>query len=172
MDDRLTVGRLRAAHGLRGFLWVHSLTTPPQNVFAYGPWSLRHGEMDKSVEVEQWRPQGKGWLVKLRGVDDRNAADLLVGCEVLVPRSALPQLPEDEYYWSELIDMRVVTVAGSDLGCVHAMMETGANDVLVVRGDALSIDQRERLLPWLPGTVVHQVDRQARRIIVDWDADF
>ncbi len=172
MDDRLTVGCLRAAHGLRGFLWVHSLTTPPENIFAYGPWFLRHGEDEKAVEVEQWRPQGKGWLVKLRGVDDRNASDLLVGWDVQVPHAALPELPEDEYYWSELIDMRVVTIAGVDLGTVHAMMETGANDVLVVRGDALSMDRRERLLPWLPGSVVHQVERGERRILVDWDPDF
>ncbi len=172
MSDELTLGRLSAAHGLRGWLWVYSHTSPAENIFSYGPWLLRHGGEEKKVEVEQWRTQGKGWVVKLRGVDDRNASDLLVGWDVCVPSHVLPELPEDDYYWSELIDMRVGTEAGQDLGYVHAMMETGANDVLVVHGDERSLDRRERLLPWILKEVIKKVDREHRQITVDWDPDF
>ena len=81
-------------------------------------------------------------------------------------------LEEDEFYWRDLIGLRVCHKDGRDLGKLTSMMETGANDVLVVRGDGSSIDTRERLIPWLPDDVVLNVDTAAGVITVDWDTEF
>jgi len=83
-----------------------------------------------------------------------------------VPRSALPAAGEDEYYWSDLEGLRVETLEGVDLGTVDHLIETGANDVLIVRGD------RERLIPFLRPSVVREIDLVAARIRVAWDPDF
>jgi 16S rRNA processing protein RimM len=85
---------------------------------------------------------------------------------------ALPELEEGDYYWSDLIDLEVRTEAGQLLGVVHSLMETGSNDVLVVQGTAESLDRSERLIPWLPGSVVKNVDLAGRVITVDWDPGF
>ncbi|NNM52327.1 MAG: ribosome maturation factor RimM [Pseudomonadales bacterium] len=168
----VSVGRLTSAHGIRGMFWVYSDTSPPENVFAYQPWVLVLGDRQQGMKIKDWRAQGKGWVVSLIGIEDRNTAETWVGAQVFVPRSVLPSLEEGDYYWSDLLDKRVRLQDGRDLGYVHAMMETGANDVLVVRGDEQSMDQRERLIPWLMDSVVRHVDLAGGYMVVDWDPDF
>ena len=85
---------------------------------------------------------------------------------------ALPDLSEDDYYWHELIGLRVENTAGQCLGKVSNLLETGANDVLVVDASADSIDDVQRLIPWLPDNVVVKVDRTAGVIVVEWGADY
>jgi 16S rRNA processing protein RimM len=84
----------------------------------------------------------------------------------------LPELPSGEYYWYQLEGLDVFTVSGECLGKVHHLMETGSNDVVVVRATSGSIDQRERLIPYLPDQVVQQVDLDQGRMVVDWDPEF
>ncbi len=173
IQDWLVVGSLRSPHGLKGYLWVWSDTDPPDQVFAYAPWTLRLGDRQQVVEIEDWRSQGKGLVVRCKGWLDRDSAEIWVGAQIMVQRSVvLGSVGPDEYLWSELIGARVFSVDGQDLGVVHAMMETGANDVLVVQGDLESLDRRERLIPWVLPEVVVKVDRQIRRITVDWDVSF
>ncbi|MEJ2820790.1 ribosome maturation factor RimM, partial [Streptococcus pneumoniae] len=89
-------------------------------------------------------------IIKLKGVDDRDAANLLTNCEIVVDSSQLPQLEEGDYYWKDLMGCQVVTTEGYDLGKVVDMMETGSNDVLVIKAnlkDAFGI--KERLVPFL-----------------------
>lgn len=105
-------------------------------------------------------------VAKLPGCNDRDAAAKLVGATIQVPRSALPKPKRGEYYWTDLEGLAVVTVEGVDLGKVSHLFATGANDVLVVRGE------RERLIPFVTGQFVKDVDLKAGRITVDWDADF
>jgi len=171
-DSLLKVGHLMSPYGIKGWVWVHALTEPLGNVFDYGPWYLCKAGRFELTEVAEWREQGKGVVARLKGCDDRNAVEGLRGVEIWVPKSALPELQDDDFYWSELEDLAVYNTEGIFLGQVHGMMETGANDVLVVRGCEGSIDRQERLIPWLPEQVIKSVDQDARRITVEWDADF
>lgn len=171
-DELIAVGHVSSAHGIKGWVWVHARTEPPSNIFGYRPWYLKTREGFRAVKVLDWREQGKGVVAQLDIAPDRNAAEALRNLEIWVPKTALPELEEGDYYWSDLIDLEVRTEAGVVLGVVHSLMETGSNDVLVVQGTATSLDRNERLVPWLPGSVVKDVDLAARVITVDWDPAF
>jgi 16S rRNA processing protein RimM len=128
---------------------------------------MRSAAGEKVIDGCRGRAQGKGIVAELPGVDDRDAAMALVGTEIWVARSALPAAKPGEYYWCDLEGLEVVTVEGRSLGKVSHLVATGANDVLVVN-DA----ERERLIPFLVGQFVTQVDLEGARITVDWDVDF
>ena len=171
--DALVVGRISAVFGVRGWVKVHSFTEPMENILQYAPWYIRGEQGWEPVEVAGARRQGKTLVAQLGGETDRERArDRFVGKQLAVPRSVLPALPEDEFYWRDLIGLRVRLEDGRDLGKVHSLLETGANDVLVVRGDGNSIDQRERLIPWVPGVYVTDVDTAAGSLTADWDPEF
>jgi len=171
-DQLLSVGRIQSAYGIKGWVWVYSNTEPPSNIFAYTPWYLQVGQEWREVKIADWREQGKGLVARLQDCADRNAAEALHGAAIWTDKANLPDLPEGDYYWSDLMDLSVWTVDGKLLGQVHSMMETGANDVLVVKPSVGSIDQTERLIPWLPDRVVTTVDIANKRLTVDWDIDF
>jgi 16S rRNA processing protein RimM len=164
--ERVLLGRIVGVHGLKGWVKVHSWTRPPEGIFDYSRWLLKRGSDWQPLELEDARRQGKRLIAKLAGVDDRDAAQALMQAEVAVLRSDLPPLDQDEYYWSDLIGLEVVTVNGVNLGRVDHLLETGANDVLVVKGE------RERLIPFVADTVVDAVDLDGGVIRVDWDPDF
>lgn len=168
----LKVGRLLAPFGIKGWVKVHSDTEPLDNILGYGPWHLLRNGQWQPAEVIEGQLHGKGLIVRLRGVDDRTAAEALGGVDIGVPAEALPALAEDEFYWRDLIGLQVVNGEGELLGVVDHLLETGANDVLVVKPCIGSIDGQQRLLPWVPGPVVQRVDKDAKRIFVDWGADY
>ena len=171
--ELLLVGRIGAAHGIKGWVKLNSFTDPLDNILQYQPWTLRGPDGERTVKVTGSRMQGKSLVVQVDGESDRTRAEaLFCGRDILVPANALPVLEEDEFYWRDLIGLRVCHKDGRDLGKLTSMMETGANDVLVVRGDGSSIDTRERLIPWLPDDVVLNVDTAAGVITVDWDTEF
>jgi 16S rRNA processing protein RimM len=117
--------------------------------------------------VAAGRAHGKILVARLEGCDDRDAAEALVGYEIQVPRSRLPDdLAPGEYYWADLVGLRVETLGGVELGRIARLFETGANDVIVVEG------KRERLLPYVWQQVVREVDLGAGVMRVDWDPDF
>lgn len=161
------LGKIVGVHGVRGELKLESYTEPRTRIFRYQPWRLRSANGERLIDGCRGRTQGKGIVAELPGVGDRDAAAALVGEEIWVARSALPALPPGEYYWSDLEGLGVVTTAGTPIGTVSHLIATGANDVLVVR-DA----ERERLIPFLVGSFVTDVDLDAARIVVDWDPDF
>lgn len=163
--DRLIVGKLGGPHGVRGWIKVLSYTDPRDNLFDYAPWQVEYQGEWRRFEIEAARPQGKGWVVKLVGVDDRNAAEALMHCRVAIDEQQLPELADGEYYWRDLMGLKVVTEAGQALGEIIGLMETGANDVLVVRGE------RQRLVPYID-PVVLSIDLERREMRVDWDPEF
>lgn len=163
-------GRISAVFGVRGWLRLQSYTQPIENILEYRPWQLcRQGRCIAAVPVEG-RRHGKGLIVRLEGIDDRDAARSLVGHSIHVPRAALPVLAEGEYYWSDLEGLAVVTTEGVALGRVDHLLETGANDVLVVEND--ETPPRQRLIPYIKGEVVVAVDLAAGTLTVDWDPAF
>ena len=166
MPERVTVGRVSGAYGVRGWLKVRSDCEPAEQLLGYSPWQLETDGDWRSHVLEAGRVHGAGLVVKLAAVDDRERARALVGADIAVDRSQLPALEVGEHYWADLIGLAVVTRDGESLGRVTGLMATGANDVLVVGGE------RERLVPFIDGQVVLDVDREAGRIEVDWDPTF
>lgn len=172
-SELVTVGRVLAVHGVRGWVKVFSHTEPKEQIFQYRPWYLLTATGPQRFDLAEGRPLGKGLIASLAGVKDRNAAmEFLVGREIAVPQSALPTSGNGTWYWRDLMGLRVRNRQGQDLGVLVEMLETGANDVMRVLGDAASIDERERLLPWAPNDVVLDVKPVEGVLYVDWDADF
>ena len=175
-DDVLVpLGRITAHQGLNGWVKVHSDTDPRENIVTYSHWSVRHESKQtwRRIKVLGGRAQGKTIIANLAGVDSREQAQPLIGCEVAVRRGDLPATGLGEHYWTDLIGMAVVTVTGEALGSVSRLFETGANDVLVVddeRSDATA--GTEILVPWVRPDVVVEVATGSRRIVVDWDPDY
>lgn len=171
-DDRVMVGAVGKVHGLKGWVRIHSHTQPDTNVFKYQPWWLHFsGQWQQQTIVNQQR-HGKGFIAQFDGCDDPEKAQALVGCEIYIARAQLPELDEGEFYWTDLEGLSVVTLDGVVLGQVHGLLETGANDVLDVRPSTPSLDQANRLIPYLEEQVIKKVDLKLQTIIVDWDPDF
>jgi 16S rRNA processing protein RimM len=165
-DEMIILGRISGLFGVKGWVKIYSHTSPREGILRYKTWYLkRDGDWD-AARLEQGHTQGKGVVAKLEGLDERDQAALLIGADIAVRREQLPKLKPDEYYWSDLEGLRVVNLEGVDLGVVSHLFETGANDVLVVKGE------RERLIPYTRDLAVKEVDLQAGRILVDWDPDF
>ena len=166
MSERVTVGRVSGAFGVRGWLKVRSDCEPVEQLLRYSPWQMNTAAGWHSHVLVDGKAHGAGLVAKLADIDDRDQARELAGADIAVDRSQLPVLAEDEYYWHDLIGLGVVTRDGNALGRVSGLMQTGTNDVLVVSGE------RERLIPFIRDQVVLAVDAEARRIEVDWDPDF
>jgi 16S rRNA processing protein RimM len=164
---RVLVGRIVGLYGVQGWLKIESWTEPRTRIFDYQPWLLAAPGAQAEIKGAKGRPQGKGLVAHLPGVDDRDAAQALVGSDIHVPREALPPPAKDEYYWVDLEGLEVVTTEGAALGRVSHLFATGANDVMVVRDG-----ERERLIPFVQGSYVRSVDLSGGRMVVDWDPEF
>ncbi|KII78553.1 ribosome maturation factor RimM [Vibrio renipiscarius] len=172
-NNRIIVGKLGSTYGIRGWLKVFSYTDNAESIFDYSPWYLNQKGEWVEYKVESWKRHGQGYVCKLAGLDVRESAQLLTNFEIAIDPAVLPELSEEEFYWRELFGMQVVTTKGYDLGVVTDMLETGSNDVLVVKANLKdAFGQKERLIPYLEEQVIIKVDRVAQRIEVDWDPGF
>jgi len=168
------MGRVVGAFGVRGYIRVMSYTVPVDNLLNYLPWFLDQGGRCWPVEPTAGHLHGAGLIVKLPGYDDRDRAQALSGALIQVAPTNLPRLPDGEYYWYQLAGLKVMTCPPDSgfLGRVERMMATGANDVMVVSPCPGSLDDRERLLPYLPGRVIQKVCLEEGLVEVDWDTAF
>lgn len=170
-EDLVVLGKIGSVHGVRGEVKVYSYTDPLDNLLDYRHWTLtRDGEV-RQVELASGRLHGKLLTAKIKGLDDREEARGYNGFLICVPRSQLPELADEEYYWYQLEGLKVINQDEQLLGTVDHLLETGANDVLVVKPCAGSLDDRERLLPYTEQCVL-KIDLAAGEMRVDWDADF
>ncbi len=133
--DPIVLGKMGSSYGIRGWLRVFSSTEDAESIFDYQPWFIQKAGQWQQVQLESWKHHNQDMIIKLKGVDDRDAANLLTNCEIVVDSSQLPQLEEGDYYWKDLMGCQVVTTEGYDLGKVVDMMETGSNDVLVIKAN-------------------------------------
>ncbi|MCP8463432.1 ribosome maturation factor RimM [Pseudomonas sp. ZM23] len=170
-EEMIVLGKIVSVHGIRGEVKVYSFTDPLDNLLDYRRWTLKRGNEVRQAELVQGRVQGNVLVAKLKGLDDREIARTFADFEILVPRSELPVLDDGEFYWSQLEGLKVIDQNGQLFGILDHMLETGANDVMVVKPCAGSLDDRERLLPYTD-QCVQAVDLEAGEIRVDWDADF
>jgi 16S rRNA processing protein RimM len=172
-QDVVIVGRVNSVFGIKGEVKVFSFTDPMDNLLNYQPWLMKSAQGWQPVKVAGARRQGNTLVARLEDEMDRDRARArFVGKELAVPKEQLPALPNDEFYWRDLMGLRVKLEDGRDLGKVRTLLETGANDVLVVKGDKDSLDREERLIPWTPGEHVVEVSIEQGWITVDWDPDF
>lgn len=167
------VGKLGSTYGIRGWLRIYSSTEQTESIFDYQPWFLKIKGQWQPIELESWRHHSQDLIVKLKNVDDREAAQLLANIEIGVDLSVFPKLEEGDYYWHDLIGCQVVNLQSYHMGTVSEMMETGSNDVLVVRATTKdAFGKQERLIPFLYKQVVKRVDLTTKTIEVDWDPGF
>jgi len=172
-EEQIILGKVGAVYGIKGWLKIHSFTDETEAILDYFPWSLKLGNKTQTVEITDWRKHNKVLIVKVAGIDDRDDAQAFVGSEILTNEAALPELSQDDFYWRDIIGMSVVTNKGYDLGVVTDMMETGANDVLVVKANLNDgFSKKERLIPYLFEQVVKSVSLENKQICVDWDPGF
>jgi 16S rRNA processing protein RimM len=166
-DRLLLLGKIVGLSGVQGAVKLESYTEPRMRLFSYQPWRLRQEGQEREIVGVRGREQGKGIVATVPEVLDRDAAARLIGAEIWVARSALPRPKPGEFYWADLEQLEVVTIAGVRLGHVSHLFATGANDVLVVRDG-----ERERLIPFVSEQFVREIDFDAGRITVDWDPEF
>jgi len=160
-DDLVCVGHILGAQGIKGWVRVFSNTSPRENIVKYSPWIIEQGENRVAVAVDG-HLQGRSVIARLDTIEDRNKAEALTGCRILIDPALLPPLQAGEYYWSDLIGLKVESLQGEPLGVVASMLETGADDVMVLSGD------RERLIPFVINDIVREVNLDEQRMIVDW----
>ena len=144
---------------------VYSYTEPREAVLDYDRWLLSGKNGWQEATVAEGQRHGKTVIVRINGYDDRDQAAGLIGTEIGVPRDELPEADSDHYYWSDLEGLSVVHRDGTEIGKVDHLLETGANDVMVVKGET------ERLVPFVMDKVVLGVDLVKGEIRVDWEWD-
>ena len=172
-DDNVTiVGKVTTAFGIKGWVKVYSFTDPMKNILNYKRWLLKINGQWKAYQLRDGKPQGRGLVVALHGIEDRDEALALNQIEIAIPSDELPKLENDEIYWFQLEGLKVVNLDGQLLGKVSHLFNSGApHDVLAVKGCEGSIDQQERLSPYVD-QMVKTVDLDAGEVQVDWDADY
>jgi len=159
------MGRISGLFGVQGWVKVYSYTEPREAVLDYDRWLLGRKDGWQEATVAEGQRHGKTIIVRIDGYVDRDQAAKLVGLDIGVPREAMPETDNGRYYWSDLEGLKVLHCDGTELGRVAYLIETGANDVMVVKGDG------ERLIPFVMDKVVLGVDLDKGEIEVDWEWD-
>lgn len=169
-DGQIRLGEISGLHGVSGWVKLISDTQPRENLFSYCPLQMYSGEQVRQLEVVHWRKQGKTLVANLKGVSTREQARELIGAVIAVDADQLPDLDDGEFYWHQLIGMKVLSNYAeqvTDLGRVAELIETGSNDVLVVRSA-----EKEHLIPWIMDEFVLDIDVSEQKISVHWDPEF
>tara|TARA_E500000331_G_scaffold94644_1_gene90846 strand:+ start:62 stop:607 length:546 start_codon:yes stop_codon:yes gene_type:complete len=168
---KIVLGQIGKVHGIKGWLKLNSFTSPPANILNYQRFSVRVEEQTDLLEIDEFSKQPNGLLVHFSGYDDPDSSKKLVGQQLSVESACLPELQNNDFYWHELENLEVVNQDGHNLGKVAYLIETGANDVLVVQPTTVSLDGRERLIPYVKGSVIKNVDLAQKTIQIDWSAE-
>jgi len=163
----VVMGKVVGAQGIQGWVKVQTFTEYLDSLLDFDTWYVGTDQLSwRAVNVLEANVHGKVLIAKLEGIADRTAAEKCKGLLIAVPRDSLPEQPEGEYYWSDLVGLSVENLQGDEFGTVDSLLETGANDVLVVKGAA-----GETLMPFI-ASVIQQVDLKNKKILVDWQADY
>jgi 16S rRNA processing protein RimM len=175
--DAIEVGRIADAWGIKGWFKVLPHSADPQALFSSTRWYLQPSEKGPPafrgtvlLRVRETKEHSDSVVARADGVEDRSGAEALKGARIFIPRSSFPTAGDDEFYWVDLLGLDVFNREGVHLGQVKDLMATGPQTVLVVgyeeEGKAL-----ERMIPFV-AAYVDGVDQAARRINVDWQADY
>ena len=163
---RIRIGRIGGSYGVKGWMKVQSFTVPVDNILDYHPWLINLKGKWQTISIAEGRVHGKGIVVKISGCDQPEDVSRYTNNEIWVAREQLPDLAQDQYYWTDLEGLSVETLQGIVLGNVDHLIDTGSNDVLVIKGET------QHMVPFLREQVIKQVDLASGKIVVDWDPDF
>ena len=161
--EMVAVGRIGSPFGVRGWLKVKSFTEPLDNIINYQPWLLSIKGKQVTVRVLDGKIHGSTILAKIEGCDDRDQALGFVNAEIYVRRDQFAELEEGEYYWSDLIGLTVIKADGHKLGIVDNLFSTGANDIMLVKGD------KDYYVPFIMNNTVISVSLKTGTIQINWD---
>lgn len=169
------IGKIGRVYGVLGWVKIISFTDKINSIFNYNPWFIFLECSWKLIFLDTWRLLGKNYIAKIKDISDRESALFLMNHFIFIDIIQLPCLQNDEYYCKDLIGCAVVLVDGEVyLGYVTRIIETTANDVLVVqmyeKNDNYKL--KECLVPFVQDQVIKNVNLDARVITVDWDIDF
>ncbi|MFP3029531.1 MAG: ribosome maturation factor RimM [Arsenophonus sp.] len=172
--NSIALGKLGSAYGIRGWLRIFSFTEYTEDIFKYQPWFIqRAGQWWQQLELEGWKHHNQDIIIKIKHIDDRNAANLMTNYKIIIDSEQLPELEDNEYYWKDLIGCQVITTKGYSFGYVQNLMETGSNDVLIIKANLKdAFDIKERLIPFLDEQIIKNIDLTSKTIEVDWDPSF
>jgi 16S rRNA processing protein RimM len=169
----VVLGKLGSSHGIKGWLKITSYTHSVEDIFDYVPWLIKDQGVWREVKVAQWRFQGKALVAELEGVTTREQAQILTNCEIAILPEQMKALSDDDFYHRDLIGCEVTNINGYNMGIVEQIVETGSNDVLLVKANAKDgFGKVERMIPFVPEQFIKKVDLQGKQIVVDWDPDF
>ncbi|MFK5915510.1 MAG: ribosome maturation factor RimM [Woeseiaceae bacterium] len=173
ISDWVSLGKVSGTFGVKGWMKIFSDTQPKENILKYNPWYLKQNAEWQPFKLVSGKAHGKGVIVQLDGINDCDLAESLKGVEIAIKREQLSKPASGEYYWSDLIGLKVKNKEGIELGCISSMLETGANDVVIVQGEKNKKGKkRERLIPFISSEVILEVDIEQGSMLVDWDAEF
>ncbi|TFH73848.1 ribosome maturation factor RimM [Gammaproteobacteria bacterium LSUCC0112] len=170
--ELVSLGRIGSPYGVKGWFKLVSHTQPRENILSYKLFTGSLNGVLKALEMDDGKPHGKGLIAHLVGFDTPEDIRQITGMDLMVPLSDLPRLDAGDYYWHQLAGLQVINIAGQLLGRIDCLMETGANDVMVVKPCEGSVDKHQRLIPWLPDQVIVEVDPDSDSVKVDWEADY
>ncbi|MFP3019474.1 MAG: ribosome maturation factor RimM [Arsenophonus sp.] len=169
-NNPIVLGILGSSYGIYGWFRIFSYTEYTENIFKYQPWFIQRSGEWKRLKLEDWKYHNKDIIIKIKNIDNRNLSNSITNCKIIVDAKQLPVLKDNDYYWKDIIGCKVITTKGYNLGYVKNLMETGSNDVLIIKAnlkDAFHI--KERLIPFLNEKVIKNIDLSTKIIKVDWD---
>jgi len=163
-DKKIYLGKITGVHGIKGWLKIQSFSSPPENILNYPQWIINNQGKEDFYSIEQGRKQKNTIVVKLEKINDRNTAESLINSKIQILRSDFPKLSNENYYWSDLVGLSVLSSEDKVIGKVESLIETGANDVMVIN---TSKDERI-LIPFVMHEVIQEVNVELKYIKIDW----
>ena len=169
------LGKVSGFYGVRGWVKLYSYTNPRENVVQYSSLKIKQAgqEQWQAIKLDSGKIHGKGVVAHFKGYDTRELVADLIGSELAVQRSDFKASAKDEFYWADLIGQQVVNLQDVELGVVARLMQTSANDVLVIKATTRHIESKaEILIPFVMQHYIKNVDLKSGVISVDWPADW
>ena len=166
-DKKIYLGRITGVHGIKGWLKIQSFSSPPENILNYPIWIINHQGEEDFYSIERGRKHHNKIIVKLEKIDDRTTAESLINSKILILRSDLPKLSNENYYWSDLVGLSVLSSEEEVIGKIESLIATGANDVMVIN---TSKDERV-LVPFVMHEIIKEVNVELNYIKIDWSIE-
>ena len=163
-DKKVFIGKVTGVHGIKGWLKIQSFSSPPENILNYPSWIIANQGLEDFYLIEQGKKLNNKIIVKLEKIDDRTTAEFLINSKIQILRSDLPKLTNESYYWSDLEGLNVLNSEDNMIGKIESLIETGANDVMVISGSK----NKRVLIPFVMHEIIKEVNIELNFVKVDW----
>ncbi len=172
-EELYVLGKVSGFYGVKGWVKLYSYTDPRENIIQYASLMIKLNGQWQAINLDTGKAHGKGVVAHFKGYDTRELVADLIGSELAVQRSDFKASAKDEFYWADLIGLQVVNLQDVELGVVARLMQTSANDVLVIKATTRHIESKtEILIPFVMQYYIKNVDLKSGVISVDWPADW